>query len=128
MTAKEKHKAYLKKMGEYPIDCNTDAFNDEEMECIRKYGYWYKALCDEILVPFTWLQEQFIRVYKGELEPFSIHEVAWTKYVGQKNAESKPGDYGDRQYLPYEDTFYSREMYRKQHKIMYGVIADNHRR
>jgi uncharacterized protein YifE (UPF0438 family) len=89
MTAKEKHKAYLKKMGEYPIDCNTDAFNDEEMECIRKYGYWYKALCDEILVPFTWLQEQFIRVYKGELEPFSIHEVAWTKYVGQKNAESK---------------------------------------
>jgi hypothetical protein len=128
MKIKEKHIAYWKEQGRFVIDCNTDAFNDEEIEILEKYGTWFKGLCYENLTPFTMLQEQFIRVYKGEQEPFSIYEKAWSKYLGQKNVESKPGCYQDREYLPYEDTFYNREMYKKQRKVMFGVMRENHRK
>lgn len=128
MIKKEKHLAYIKNNGRFVIDCNSDSFNNDEIEIIEKCGNWFQALCIEKLRPFTMMQEQFIRVAKGEYEPFSIYEAAWHKYLETKNNKSKPGDVQDKQYLPYEDTFYNREMYKKNRKMMFGVMNDNHRK
>ena len=128
MDNKQKHIDYWKKQGRFIIDCNTDAFSIEEIEILKKWGNWFQALCEEKLQPFTMLQEQFISVAKGEYEPFSIYEVAWHKYLETKNNESKPGDAQDREYLPYEDTFYNREMYKQNRKTMFGVTSENHRK
>jgi uncharacterized protein YifE (UPF0438 family) len=127
MDNKQKHITYWKKQGRFIIDCNTDAFSSEEIEILKKWGNWFKALCDEKLTPFTMLQEQFISVAKGEQEPFSMYEVAWDKYLETKNNESKAGDAQDREYLPYEDTFYNRNMVKKQRGMIFGVMKGNHR-
>jgi uncharacterized protein len=128
MKTEKEHKAYLKKQGRFIIDCNTNAFSNEEIEILEKWGNWFNALCDEILVPFTMKQEIFIRTAKGELEPVSIEEQAWCKYLGTKNSESRPGDEQNKEYLPYEDTFYNRDMYKQNRKMMFGVMRDNHRK
>jgi uncharacterized protein YifE (UPF0438 family) len=128
MDNKQKHIAYLKKQSRFIIDCNTDAFSSEEIEILEKHGNWFKALCNETLTPFTMRQEEFIRVTKGEMEPVSLEEKAWCKYLGTKNMESKPGDIQNKEYLPYEDSFYNREMYKQNRKMMFGVMRDNHRK
>ncbi len=128
MNNKSEHLAFIKKAGRFVIDCQTDAFNNEEIEILEKWGNWFQALCDEKLTPFTMMQEQFICVFKGENEPVSIEEKAWIKYLGQKRNEEKPGDLQDRQYLPYVDTFHNRELYKKNRKMMFGVMSENHRK
>ena len=127
MNSKKEHIAYWKKQGKFTIDCNTDAFNADEIVILEKWGYWFQALCFEKLQPFTMMQEQFIRVAKGEFDPVSIYEVAWHNYLETKIMESKPGDPEDSQYLPYKDTFYSREMVKKNRKMQFGVINQTHR-
>ena len=97
------------------------------MEIIEKYGNWFQALCDETLIPFTMMQERFIRVFKGEYKPVSIEEKAWIKYLSKKRNEEKPGEPKDNVYLPHENPFYTDAMYNQQHKIMFGVIRENHK-
>jgi len=123
MDTKESHLAYLRKMGNFKIDCCTDNLKSEEISIIEKYGNWFLALINEKLMPITMAQEDFIRVSKGELPPSSIYEISWSKYQRTKESENKPGDPQNKEFLPYQDTFYSREMVEKQKKMMYGVIS-----
>ena len=127
MKHKKQHIAYKKKHGRFIIDCNTDAFSTEEILTIEKHGHWFQALCDEKLIPYTYLQERFIRVYKRELEPFSVEENAWLKYNDQKDSEIKPGDSRNQLHLSHVNPFYTDEMYRSQKRMMYGEMKKNHR-
>lgn len=128
MTDKQQHVEFIKSKGNFQIDCKTNIFNIDEIEILKKYGHWFKALCDGTLNSITELQNRFIQVANGEIEPFSLEEKAWFKYLGRKKVEAKYGDSLDRVYYPEEDTFYNREMYKKQRSTMYGVMNENHRK
>lgn len=128
MTEKEKHITFIKSSGVFQIDCKTIIFNTEEIEILKKHGNWFKALTDGTLQPITDLQNRFVQVAKGELEPFSLEEKAWFKYLGRKKVEAKYGDSLERIYSPEEDTFYNRDMFKKQKSTMTGIINQNHRK
>ncbi len=127
MSSKKEHIMFLKSKGNFSIDCITEIFTRSELRSLEKYGHWFQALSDETLMPLNMKQEQFVRVAKGELEPETIWENAWRKYLDAKIANSKPGDIADKEYLPYEDTFYSRDMAKKMKGMMYGEMKKNHR-
>lgn len=127
MNTKKEHIAYLKSKGTFCIDCNTIIFSEEEKEILKKYGHWFKALCDGTLAPCTEMQENFIKVYNAEQEPFSIEEKAWFKYLGRKKIEEKLGDRLNIQYHPEDDSFYSRDMAKKLRGMMYNEMHKNHK-
>jgi uncharacterized protein YifE (UPF0438 family) len=104
------HKEYLSSHGSFHIECSLGIFNDEEIEILEKYGHWFQALHEEILLPFTSKQERFIRVANGEEHPFSIEEWAWLKYINRLKIEARYGERLNAIYVPEDDTFYSRDM------------------
>lgn len=122
----ELHKNYIRSIGRFTIDCNILVFSSEEIVILQKWGHWFEALCSGHLLPFTWKQERFIQVMKGEEEPFSLHEQAWHKYLGRKKVEEKYGDSVYTNYIPEMDGFYSQEMMKQQQAIMFGVIIDEY--
>jgi len=105
----ELHKNYIQRKGRFTIECNILVFSTEEIAILQKWGHWFKALCDGELSPFSWKQERFIQVMKGEEEPFSLHEQAWYKYIGRKKVEALYGDSLYANYDPEEEGFYSKE-------------------
>jgi hypothetical protein len=56
------------------------AFEDRERTLLSRYGYWLQALADGVIEPITPEQERFVRAVRGEEEPQSAFELAWTKY------------------------------------------------
>ena len=127
MVTKHEHLQYLKEKGRFTVDCVHVVFSPEEIEILEKYGHWFQALTNGELQPITELQENFIRVAKGEMEPFSEFEHAWFRYLGRKKAKEEWGESFNACYVPESDTFYSRDMVKKQKKIMFNVIRKTHR-
>lgn len=122
----ELHKNYTAGRGRFTIDCNVLVFSTEEIDILQQWGHWFFALCSGHLSPFTWKQERFIQVMKGEEEAFSLHEKAWYKYLGRKKAEKKYGNGLYNIYVPEENGFYSREMIKQQKSLMFGLINEEH--
>ena len=69
-------------MGPFSIDCSLQIFSMEEIEVLKKWGYWFTALVSGELEPFTKAQERFVKVINGEEEPFTCEENAWFRYLG----------------------------------------------
>jgi uncharacterized protein len=107
MDSKGEHLEYISQHGLYSIDCNREIFTYEEMRIIQKWGHWFTGLVSGELKPFTDLQERFIKVMNGVLDPSSIEEIAWFKYRGRKAVEKKYGDQLKVQYALENDTFKS---------------------
>lgn len=128
MNTKAEHLAYLKWKGTFDLEGDTVILNEEEIEMLEKWGHWYKGLTEGELTPFTELQERFVGVMKGEFQPFSLHELAWFRYLGRKRIKDKLGDRFNPHHHIEDDTFYSRDMYKQNRKMMFGVMSDNHRR
>jgi hypothetical protein len=74
------HAALLRR-GAYPVH-PAASLDDRERELLTRYGYWLEALATGALVPNTPEQIQFVRVARGEGEPRSAFEVAWSKHQG----------------------------------------------
>ncbi len=127
MHTEQDHKNYIKRKGYYKIDCISEAFSEEQFHFLEEYGYWLEALIDGTLTPLNMKQENFISVAKGEMEPDTMWEHAWVNLQKAKRANSKPGDIADREYLPYEDTFYNRDMAKKVRGMMYSEMKKNHK-
>ena len=127
MATKHEHLQYLKEKGRFTVDCGLVIFSPEEIEILEKYGHWFQALTNGELQPITEMQENFIRVAKGERKPFSEFEQAWFRYLGRKRIEAKDGDSLKAQYVPESDSFYNREMAKQQKKVMFNVIRKTHR-
>jgi uncharacterized protein YifE (UPF0438 family) len=123
----KEHKEFLSKKGQFKIDCQTHIFNNDEIEILKKYGHWFKALTDGTLVPFTDKQRQFIQVARGIQEPFSPEEWAWFKYLGRKRVEQEYPDLPYLNYIPDSDSFYNREMSKQVKSTIFKVIRESHR-
>lgn len=89
------HRDYLKSKGEYPFKGSVDYFNEEEIELIKKYGYWFTGLCSGELPLITPQQREFKKLYDKiysvikEYPPkttkwwksLTIKQKTWVKYV-----------------------------------------------
>ncbi|MDT8394608.1 MAG: DUF413 domain-containing protein [Bacteroidales bacterium] len=121
------HQDYIKTMGPFLIDCSIEIFSNEEREVLEKYGHWFQAITSEELAIFTPLQQRFVKVMKKEVDPFSVEEWAWLKYISRKEIEQKYNERLRAQYVPAEDAFYSRKMVKQLKKTMYKEMKDNHK-
>lgn len=126
VTPKHEYLRYIKEKGKFTVDCNHIIFSTEDIEILEKYGHWFKALTDGELDPITDLQREFILVAKGQRSPFTIEEFAWFKYLGRKVVEAKNGNKLYEQHQLEDDTFYRRDMAKKQKKMMFGEMKKNH--
>lgn len=59
-------------------------FTEQEKELLRKHLDFYKDLDWGFLSPTTEDQEHFVAVCRGEKEPETEHEHAYTKYLAKK--------------------------------------------
>jgi hypothetical protein len=128
MLEKKDHTNYLREKGSFPIDCRQDIFTQDEREILYKYGYWFKALTDGDLEPYTQMQRRFILVAQGKEEAHYPEEIAWVKYLFRMNYEKKYGDRYSHEPKLDGDTFYSREMAKQQKSMMFKVTSENHRK
>jgi uncharacterized protein YifE (UPF0438 family) len=126
-TEKTTHKKLLKEKGEFKIDCSLAIFSEEEIEILKTFGHWFKALTEGELQPFTDLQKEFLLVARGEKDPVSLHEKAWFRYIRRKQIEK---DYGDRLHVQHHldgDTFYSREQVKQVRSSVRSTLKDSHK-
>lgn len=128
MKTEAEHKAYIKDKGTFDLEGDTAIFNEEEIEMLEKWGHWFQGLTDGVLIPHTDAQRRFVAVMNGEFQPFGLLEIAWFKYLGRKKIKEKKGDRFNPQHYIEDDTFYSRDMYKQNRRMMFGVMRDNHRK
>ena len=121
------HLSYINSKGPFRIDCSLGIFSPEQREMLIEFGHWFHALTNGDLEPITPLQLRFINVMKHEIEPFTIAEWAWLKYISRKEIEAKYGERLCAQYVPAEDSFYSRDMVKQVRKTMYKEMKENHK-
>jgi uncharacterized protein YifE (UPF0438 family) len=108
----EKHKEYLSK-GDYPLRCQTKIFTPEEIEIIKRLGYWLEGLINGELKPITKAQQNFIAVMIEQIPPTTNEEVAWFKYINRCRIEKKLGDKLNVSYKAEDSSFFSRDDYYK---------------
>ncbi|MBN9120494.1 MAG: DUF413 domain-containing protein [Planctomycetes bacterium] len=77
----EDHAAYL---AEHDFVTPPGDFTPIEKELLTKYGRWMEALASGAIAPATPGQEQFVRVARGEGEPGTDFERAWTKVLKER--------------------------------------------
>ena len=70
------HADVLRRRG-YPVE-PTAHLTGAERDALVRYGYWLEALAGGAVAPTTPEQEQFARVARGEAEPRTLFETAWT--------------------------------------------------
>ena len=64
----------------YSLDfISTTCFSEEEKNILTEYGSWMEALTKKLIEPTSSAQEQFIRVFKGEIDPNTKFEKVWMK-------------------------------------------------
>ena len=123
---KKEHLAYLKKCGPYEMDCSCEIFNNDQINLIRQFGHWFKALVEGVLEPYTQSQRNFIDVMKGDSDPVSFEEQTWFLYMKRKEYEKKFADRLKRRYSLDEDPFYNRRDVGKLRGGMMGTIHSTH--
>lgn len=127
MTSKQEHLNYIQRKGEFVIDCDLKTFSHEEIQILRRYGHWFRALTEGELQPITIMQQAFIDVAHEKRDPITPPEHAWFRYLKRKWIEEKYGDSLKIQYVPAQETFYNREMAKKVKKTMASENLKNHR-
>jgi uncharacterized protein YifE (UPF0438 family) len=120
------HLHLLKEKGRFIVDCSHAIFHPEELKALEKYGHWFQALSSGVLQPISEMQKEFIKVANHEKTPITTADFAWFKYQGRKSVEAKFGDRLKTQYHVEEDTFYNREMAKKQKRMMSAEVQKNH--
>jgi uncharacterized protein YifE (UPF0438 family) len=126
MNSKGEHLEYIAHKGLFSIDCDLLIFSNEEIQILEKWGHWFNALVSGELKPFTESQKSFIKVMKREIDPNTVEEKAWFKYLGRKAVEKKYGERLKVKYQPEDDTFYSIEDKKKTNLLTFSTVAQNH--
>jgi uncharacterized protein YifE (UPF0438 family) len=77
---RSEHKKYLTQ--EFEIDHRlVDAFDPSEIEILKTYGSWFRALSSSFVSTFTESQEHFVAVCSEADSPRTNYEVVWQKYI-----------------------------------------------
>lgn len=76
----------------FVLRSSREVFTDEELEVLEEYGRGLERLADGKRLPNTPAQQRFVAVVRGELEPETIYERAWMKYLLRVDWESDPAN------------------------------------
>ena len=128
MTLKQEHLKYINEHGKFKVDCSHLIFSFEELDLLEVYGHWFMALIKGNLQPFTEMQIEFIEAITNNRRPIAITGEAWFKYQGRRRIEAKDGDTLNLKNHLIDDTFHSRDMAKKQKRMMYGEMNKNHKK
>jgi len=90
MNSNNNHKYYLNKKDylisqEILIKLDADDINN-----IKKYGYWLNAFEKGKIIPTSNDQELFLKVCKGSLTPQNEIQRSWVKFTNIRNSLIKP--------------------------------------
>ena len=77
-------------MRRFTLLCSPGIFSDRELEVFHRWGNWMDSLARGSIEPSTEAQERFIRVARGQAEPFTEYEILWWKYNERIKIESDP--------------------------------------
>jgi len=69
-----------------------DLFTEEEIDLLKRYGNWMKALMDGEIEPDTERQKHFVKVCRGEIEPETPYERIWMRYLFRLKWEADPAN------------------------------------
>lgn len=83
---KSEHKSSLREKFRPLVDIAVLSELDKQL--LTKYGAWLEKLMIGYLAPLSDAQRRFLQVCGGELEPQTMHEFAWKRYLNLV-----PGDY-----------------------------------
>ena len=83
----EIHKDYIKSKGLYPFNGSSDYFKDEEIQLIKKFGYWFEALCSGKLPVINYEQKKFKHLYNkiyAVINEYPPSSTTWWKDLTNK--------------------------------------------
>jgi uncharacterized protein YifE (UPF0438 family) len=83
----EIHKEYIKTKGVYPFNGSTEYFKDEEIQLIKKFGYWFEGLCTGELPVINYEQKNFKRLYNkiyAVINEYPPSTTTWWKNLTKK--------------------------------------------
>ncbi|MBC9911403.1 DUF413 domain-containing protein [Chitinophaga varians] len=123
----KKHHEYIRVKGKFTLACNPVIFSNEEIDLLEKYGYWFEALTEGVLLPFSVEQEQFVEMAQMRKKPETRYEKLWFKYLKRKEIELKKGAVLYTSPLLKEDTFYNRNMVSTLRNTMFITMKESHR-
>lgn len=85
MKAPPEHKKYLNMT--FAFGCSRATLSVEEEAALVDRGAWMESLALGLIQPVTPAQEQFLRVARGEAEPKTFHERAWSRLTARREYE-----------------------------------------
>ena len=83
----EIHKEYIKTKGIYPFNASPEYFKDEEIQLIKKFGYWFEGLCSGEIPVINYEQKKFKRLYKkiyAVINEYPPSTTTWWKSLTKK--------------------------------------------
>ena len=83
-----RHKEYSSKR-DFAVRESIDSLSQDEEDLVHRYGHWMNALASGELDPITEDQKRFVSVCQGNEEPITKFEIAWMKYLRQKEEKRK---------------------------------------
>lgn len=124
MLEKTNHLVYIREKGKFLIDCDLKIFLETEIFELKKYGHWFLALTNGILLPFNDEQKHFVDVALFLIPPKTMHEKIWNKYLLRKKIEIKYGEILYNKPQLENDQFYNRDMVKTVRATMFKVIVN----
>ena len=87
----------------FEIKCSREIFSEEEITILKRYGKQLQLLADGVGTPRAKAQQRFAHVARGLVEPETIYEKVWCKYLWRLNWERDPANKaatGERRRMP----------------------------
>jgi len=60
-------------------------FSEEEYQLLNKYFHFYRSLDTGKKIPVSKAQKRFVEVCRGRKRPYTPHENAYMKYIGERD-------------------------------------------
>ena len=87
----------------FEIRCSREIFSEEEIAILERYGRQFEQLMSAAVTPKTKAQQKFAHVARGLIEPETIYEKVWCKYLWRLDWERDPANkaaMGKRRRIP----------------------------
>ena|ERR1700679_1200637 len=112
MKAPAEHRVYLAKH-DYPLECSEEIFESDELNLLKRYGFWIEALVNGVISPTTDEQKRLIDVHAGKVEPINLQERAWRKLIERRMWEKNERESPHYKIIDESEQWFSRSGWKK---------------
>lgn len=100
----------------------SKTLKDREVEILEKYGHWFQALSDDVIIPITKDQMVFLDEVRSKDIEVSIHAKIWRIYMYRKSHEAEL----HKEYHADQNPLWTDEDYQAYKKMMGKVVWEGH--